>query len=142
MLNSQITADAGTWKSLDIFWNYFRATWLIRNGPDLWNISSFKDEDFETTLINRTNNPVERFNRRMNELLPSTSPSMVAFVNAIKSESNRFVTSLQQIQRGRQLKKNHAPVRFPELPSTYLDYIHSLQSSTTGEAKRRKRSVD
>ena len=75
-----------------MFWKYFSTTWLGLHGPHLWNISSViesKVEDSESILINRTNNPVERYNRTMNELLPTPHPTMVAFVSAIRQESQR-----------------------------------------------------
>ena len=45
------------------FWSYFISTWMVRYNPRVWNVHSFVTENSEFTLINRTNNPLERFNR-------------------------------------------------------------------------------
>ena len=48
------------------FWRYFISTWMVRYNPRVWNVHSFVTENSEFTLINRTNNPSERFNRITN----------------------------------------------------------------------------
>ena len=48
--------------------------------PMTWNLNAFRGDD--DRLIHRTNNPLERYNHTLNELLP-THPTM-AFVGAIQ----------------------------------------------------------
>lgn len=47
-------------ESVDNFWIYFERTWLVRFPPSIWNTSEIPQLD----LINRTNNGLERYNRR------------------------------------------------------------------------------
>ena len=53
---------------------------------------------FEITLliINRTNNPLERYNSTLNEMLPA-HPTMTVFVEEIHGEKRRYVDLLQDI---------------------------------------------
>ena len=50
----------------DVFWAYFNKTWI----PiiESWNICIGDDEDIE--IVNRTNNGLERYNRKFNGLFP------------------------------------------------------------------------
>lgn len=53
--------EAGKW---DTFWDdYFERQWMNNVPPSSWNIHDASDEvkDF----INRTNNPIETYNRRL-----------------------------------------------------------------------------
>ena len=144
------------------FWQYFNHTWIKLHKPDLWNIhSALQSEDSETVLINRTNNPVERFNRRMNELLPTPHPSMVSFVNAIRSECDRSVTfetyliqylpfpfcrflkQMSQIQRARQVKKKHLPVHIRSPPEDFEAFKQDqLSAKIASPRKKSRHSVD
>ena len=58
-------------------------------------LNAFQEE--EDILINRTNNPLERYNRTLNEMLPA-HPTMAVFVEAIQGESRRFVDLLHDIK--------------------------------------------
>ena len=75
--------EKGYKKQFDGFWEYFMKTWLKYYDPMTWNINhivNMKDEPGQETtdsiLINRTNNPLERFNRTFGEVL-GTHPNMV-----------------------------------------------------------------
>ena len=52
-------------------------------------------------LINRTNNALERYNRRLGNLFPdSNHPSMTTFVSGIQYEARAFVDDLEAIKKG------------------------------------------
>ena len=56
---------------------YFIKTWAMDYEPKFWNVHAFtKDTE---KLINRTQNPVERYNRHLNEILP-VHPSVPTLV--------------------------------------------------------------
>jgi hypothetical protein len=47
-------SNTSAWRT---FWNYFRATWVDKYTPAVWNIHKME----EIALANRTNNPLERY---------------------------------------------------------------------------------
>jgi len=108
-------------KQLDIFWEYFTNTWLKKYDPNDWNVNGcYHDENAE--LINRTNNPLERFNRQMNEDFAHMHPTMDEFVTVIKKQSNDLYASLQLIQRGRKVVNKRKAVTKYVLPDDYLNW--------------------
>lgn len=64
------------------FFTYLTNTLLKRFPVQLWNINDLLGD---VDLINRTNNPCESFNRRLNSLLPA-SPKLVQLVDIIRDE--------------------------------------------------------
>jgi len=102
------------------FWNYFIKTWVMDYDPKFWNLYAFtKDTE---KLMNRTNNPVERYNRHLNEILPA-HPSVPTLVETLQNESRRYLEYLSNLK----LKKAHKPtelqpVKIPPIPQSYLDY--------------------
>ncbi|KAF0988060.1 hypothetical protein HZS_7318, partial [Henneguya salminicola] len=48
--------------TLTQFLAYFNSTWMVRFPQSLWNISA--------GMMNRTNNALERYNRRLNDFFP------------------------------------------------------------------------
>lgn len=101
------------------FWNYFIKTWMKDYNPKLWNLNAYSGMD--DILINRTNNPLERYNRRLNELL-APHPTMPNFVHAIKNDSLYYVQLLKDIQRKMVKPNNHKPVEIPNIPEDYVAY--------------------
>jgi hypothetical protein len=104
---------------LDAFWRYFRATWLVRYRPEDWNVEAHRNEDTLVTLINRTNNPLERFNRKMNNAFPNAHPSMNEFVTTIKRISCEYQYTLNRIDCGSMPKPVHAPATTPADYATF-----------------------
>jgi len=101
------------------FWNYFTKTWMNDYNPQLWNLNSFAESD--DILMNRTNNPLERYNRRLNELI-SAHPAMPIFVNAIKNESLYYVQLLKDIQQRKIKPRRHQEVVIPPIPLEYESF--------------------
>ncbi|KAK1933972.1 hypothetical protein P3T76_011732 [Phytophthora citrophthora] len=63
------------------FWDYFRRTWIL--------------------IVNRTNNPLERYNRELNGSFSTPRPNLANFVGVIEKHSHYYVTLLEDIARGR-----------------------------------------
>ena len=56
-----ITDESPYQNLYDTFWNNFMKTWIMDYDPKFWNVNACTNDT--ERLINRTNNPVERYNR-------------------------------------------------------------------------------
>ena len=54
--------------------------------PAIWKISEIS----EGSLADRTNNPLERYNRRLNSPFPNAHPRLIQFVTIIKDEDDNY----------------------------------------------------
>ncbi|KAF0987991.1 LOW QUALITY PROTEIN: hypothetical protein HZS_7897 [Henneguya salminicola] len=72
------------------FWAYFNRTWMVRFAPCLWNISA--------GMMNRINNALERYNRRLNDFFANTHPNICSFVEIIKEEFLYFEERYAEIR--------------------------------------------
>jgi len=116
--------DVSYTRQMAAYWTYFVKTWLKLYDPDMWNISKVLDDpDIIDFLVNRTNNPIERFNRAMNDKFPKAHPSMVEFVQAIKEESVRYVNLLRWIKAGRATPPEHQPFTLYIIPDAYHTFV-------------------
>ncbi|OWZ09267.1 hypothetical protein PHMEG_00018059 [Phytophthora megakarya] len=74
--------------------------------------------DVDEAIVSRTNNPLERFNRKINAALPSPHPSLPAFVAMIQVLSQRHVDRIDDMAKCRAKKRprrrNIEPVNLPE----------------------------
>jgi hypothetical protein len=71
-------------------------------------------------VINRTNNPLERFNKRLNEQFPHPHPSMVTFVNTIRRMSKEDVDDMALIKKKRlTAPRKHKSVTYFPIPDDY-----------------------
>ena len=68
---------------------------MKRFNVSLWNIQDVPNRD----LCGRTNNPIERYNRRLNERL-SAHPNLLSFISVIREEDNYFSLYCSEIRRG------------------------------------------
>jgi len=98
--------------------------------PKTWNLNAFEGDD--DILINRTNNPLERYNRTLNDLLP-THPTMAAFVEAIQGEGRRYVDLLDGIKFKRIKATHRENVSIPKIPQAYLDFEVEVKKKTVNE---------
>jgi hypothetical protein len=88
--------------------------------PDLWNINSvITREDARSVMINRTNNPLERYNREMNESFSVAHPSLAIFVSTIRLKSDEYVKRLGRISDGFEVAPHHAPANVYVIPVNY-----------------------
>lgn len=81
--------------NLERFWIYLISTWIHRFPPSIWGCSVFNDK----TLVNRTNNSLERFNRRLNENFINAHPNLASFIETIKTENTYYLEECNQIKR-------------------------------------------
>ena len=94
------------------FWRYFLKIWCNgRYQIASWNVSRL-DPD---SIVNRTNNALERFNRTLKERLlvvvvPHAHPSMAQFLETIKQLSHEHVQELAALRGSTQLPRDtHRP---------------------------------
>lgn len=80
---------------LEQFWAYFRSIWLIRFDPTIWNSSYLESSE----IANRTNNALERYNRRLNEHFTNAHPNLFAFVEVIKQEFRYYQEKCSEIRQ-------------------------------------------
>ena len=71
--------------------------------------------------VNRTNNPLERFNRKMNEDIP-IHPSLSVFVEGIKRISNEYVDIMSATRMGKGRKQKHTTVNIPRIPGDFNSF--------------------
>jgi hypothetical protein len=85
----------------DKFWTYFRNNFFVRYPPEDWNINGKYSKDL---LINRTNNPSERYNRTLQqERYNKSHPNVDTFVRELRELSN-FITVFTHKSRIGELK--------------------------------------
>ena len=89
--------------------------------PKYWNVSHLSEEE-KCHIINKTNNPLERFNREYNEAINSVKPSMSHFVQTINRLSNQKVTDLINIKQKKAKKSKHRIVSYPKVPTEYYTW--------------------
>ena len=61
----------------DKFWTYFSKTSPQRYSPSIWNINETKNEE----MAGRTNNALERCNRRIGDFFNNAHPNLTLFIN-------------------------------------------------------------
>ncbi|GMF56155.1 unnamed protein product [Phytophthora fragariaefolia] len=101
------------------FWDYFQRTWLELNDISVWNVAGLSNE-----LVARTNNPLERFNRELNNRFPKPRPSMMTFVGVIKKISAEYVHHLADIPRRRVRRPVRERIQLPvpvDIPADIAD---------------------
>ena len=109
--------ERGNREKFDQFWTYFVNTWIRNYPPDLWNYTNTPNA--RDNMVNRTNNPLERYNRTLNQAFPCAHPTMDHFVSTINKEARRYARLLLDIQRGHANPPTHAPVPTVVIPRAY-----------------------
>ena len=106
-------------------WNYyyneyFIPTWINgRYKVKEWSIAHLTSDQ----LRNRTNNPLERFNRELKERL-GAHPNLFNFITKIKEISDMYNVQLQRAKLGSQTPPKHAEdARMTTLPRDYASFI-------------------
>ena len=83
----------------------------------------------ESTIQNRTNNPLERYNLRLGNEFPLDHPSMCGFIEGVKTIANEYVDLLDRIKQGRATPPVHLPCRIEEIPEAYNIFRQKLSSA-------------
>lgn len=111
------------------FWKYFESQWMKQCGPHVWNLYHLlNDPTKQEVLLNRTNNPLERFNRKLNEHFPHAHPSMPMFVETLAGIANEYVHLLENIAQGRQQPPVDYVIPIYEIPPEYSTFIPSAKT--------------
>ena len=121
---------------LEIFWDYFRRTWMSKFSPNDWNLSRILDST--ELLANRTNNPLENYNRRLNELFPHPHPNLKDFVFKLRLETERRFQEYQNCQSGVSQPPAHAAMTTADdlvIPSTYRSFRATFLNETQSETE-------
>ncbi len=140
-----------TYPKLQDFWNYFMKQWI--NKCSQWNVydllvgqqspASAHNVD-ESTIINRTNNPLERYNKDMKETFPNARPKMVDFVQVIREEAAKKVLYLENVLLLLEKPNNHKAVEAPPIPEEYFVYVEEMKAAETAkkEAEAAQKAAD
>ena len=99
---------------------------------DDWNICG-QDGKYKD-VMNRTNNGLERYNRRFNGLFDK-QPSLMEFVEIVEKESRMMAQRLEDIRKGREGRPSYKGVTIPEIPEGY----DTFKKNAIKKAKKAKR---
>jgi hypothetical protein len=101
----------------DLFWRYFLKTWTQKYETKLWNIHHLDGDD----INGRTNNALERYNRRLGEKFAVGHPSLQTFVQIIQKEVFYFSEILKNKRNGiESISPGHQEWDKPNIPDSYL----------------------
>lgn len=116
----------------DVFWTYFVKTWIHKNyNPKHWNIYDLLNDPVRAQfLIQRTNNPVENFNRRMCKAFPTAHPPMPLFVETIAQISCQYVDDLDNVYDDAKQKQQHKTPVFFTIPPNYATFHAPIPKKT------------
>jgi hypothetical protein len=124
----------------EIFWPYFMRQWI----PIImsWNLMS--DEGSPVEIVNRTNNALESYNRRLNALFLK-QPTLIEFAMIIEKESREQAQIRQDIVTGRKQEPNRKDIWIPTIPESYFQfkeeyyYLGKVDPITTTTSKKKGR---
>jgi hypothetical protein len=120
--DDQSPADLQKW---DDFWNYYSRQWS--SNLESWNICG-KDGNYKN-FVNRTNNGLESYNDRFNNLFPGKHrPSLIDFVVKVEEESRRQAAELDDIRKGRRAKPTYQKKTIPSIPPIYWAYRQRMMN--------------
>jgi hypothetical protein len=119
---AQIQYSDDKWRN---FWKYFNRTWIVRFPPKLWNI-----EPYSKATVSRTNNPLERLNRALNDAFPAPHPNLPDFVVGIEKIARRYANLKMDIDIGRTKAPKRLPIHLPK-PVSLPDTPSSSESSSS-----------
>ena len=86
--------------------------------PTIWNINRLIVAKKTTDILNRTNNPLESFNKHFQHRLKA-HPTMIEFVSTIRDISNEYVQRLANIRKGRDTAPKRKTLTVMSIPADY-----------------------
>ena len=105
---------------METFWTHFKNQWRKPSMIPKWNVYNvLQREDTLETVINRTNNPLERHNRELKTMFPKLSPSMETFVTNIPKMSSEKVNFLSIIMKGGAKPPPHLGLNVHQIPGDF-----------------------
>jgi hypothetical protein len=117
-VRSLINCDGsrGKWNE---FWRYFVTTWMQKYPVESWNIHEMLQLNSE--IVNRTNNPLESYNRAFTSEFNRSHPPLMAFLDVCKKESYKYVRQFNDVRAGIQEPPRHAEEpSYPSIPESLL----------------------
>lgn len=81
-----------------------------------WNVQEMMRVGVD--VINRTNNPLEKYNRDFASRM-GVHPGLLAFIEGTKREAARYIQRIEDIKHLRQKAPQHAPPATLEIPEDY-----------------------
>jgi hypothetical protein len=119
----------------DKFWAYFVKQWLQKKNMTGWNLaqirSSMADHNDEIHLANRTNNPLERYNRTLNGLIDHAGLQLPQLVQIFMEEGKKYVAILQRIKDNEDVPPIRQGLVLPEIPESYWEFKADHNPSNT-----------
>ena len=118
------------WK---IFWEeYFEKQWIPL--LEVWSLyDPTGNNDSVKAIVNRTNNALEKYNRRFNDRFSKGTPSLAEFIGVVEEESRYYAKKLRNIRRGIERPIEYAKANIPKIPDAYLDIEWELDEESDGE---------
>jgi hypothetical protein len=102
------------------FWVYFEKTWQNRFPPKYWNVS----EHHAHSIQGRTNNCIERYNRRLGEKFACPHPKLLQFVQVLRSKAEYYIDYLARCRNGQEnIVFEDRTFILPTLPAAYKKFI-------------------
>ena len=116
----------------DVFWKYFAKQWL--NKIPSWNILDENGEYLE--VRNRTNNAIESYNHRFNNLF-ERKPSLLVFVQTLEKESRDQAEWIQDIRTGKIRPNTYHDVTMPPVRPDYAIFKANAEKQAAAAARKR-----
>ena len=91
-------------KKMENFWEYFENFWL--SSPSFiysWNVNHHPP--YLAKKMMRTNNDLERYNRRVSDLFAQSKPSLINFIETLELETRNQLDELDDIRKGLVINK-------------------------------------
>jgi hypothetical protein len=107
--NLDITKKMALEKVLLNFKSYFIHYWIPKF--EFWNIHRFLESSLPN--IKRTNNCLERYNRRLNSKFPIAHPKIIQFVSTLRQEESYYTQYIRSIMAGSQILEEAPHEDFP-----------------------------
>ncbi|POM81144.1 Hypothetical protein PHPALM_923 [Phytophthora palmivora] len=108
--NENIVYSKENWQQ---FWKYFKQT-IIKLKPEWWNIYGLRED-----IVNRTNNPLERYNRTLNEAFLIAHPDVTQFIAVIERQAERMFVFLTTYPTA-ELEPQYMPILNEHLDLTQI----------------------
>ena len=110
----------------------YKNTWLKQYDSNDWNIHHIISDPVKLVeLINRTNNPLERYNQKMNQWFTHGGrPSMIQFVDTIQALSQKSVDDLAKVMNSQYVPYTHARPTIYQVPDAYELFVPLFESLT------------
>ena len=84
-----------------------------------WNIC--EEDGTVKDIHNCTNNGLERYNRRYNDLFPDCQPSLLEWIEVVEEETRYYAQRLDDIRSGKEAEQTYKEVTIPLVPQ-YLEF--------------------